>query len=96
MLSRNAAVVGTFVTLNTWPIISLRFFLVNTSLIYPAASGTTSLNSTRPAVVWIILYTNSPFSLNEKPLNNIKNKIITESFKQKLSSSLLDESNLED
>jgi hypothetical protein len=39
---------------------------------------------------------NSPFSLNEKPLNNIKNKIITESFKQKLSSSLLDESNLED
>ena len=63
MLSRNAAVVGTSVTLNTCPIISLRFFLVNTSLIYPAASGTTSLNSTRPAVVWIILYTNSPFSL---------------------------------
>lgn len=39
---------------------------------------------------------NSPLSLNEKPLNNIKNKIITESFKQKFSSSLLDESNLED
>ena len=51
MLSRKAAVVGTLVTARILPIISRKFFLVNTSLIYPAASGTTSLNNTRPAVV---------------------------------------------
>ena len=41
--SKKAAVSGTLVTFKISPIISLKDFLVNTSLIYPAAAGTFSL-----------------------------------------------------
>ena len=54
ILSKNSAVSGTLVTFKISPIISLRFFLVKTTLKKPACSGTTSLNKTRPTVVSII------------------------------------------
>ena len=63
ILSRNSAVSGTLVTLRISPIISRRFFFVNTILKKPAFSGTTSLNKTLPTVVSIILYSNSLISL---------------------------------
>ncbi len=55
ILSKNSAVSGTLVTFRMSPIISRKFFLVRTTLKYPAASGTTSLNNTRPTVVSMIL-----------------------------------------
>ena len=54
ILSKKSAVSGTLVTLSISPIISRRFFLVKTTLKKPAASGTTSLNNTRPTVVSMI------------------------------------------
>ena len=60
--SKKLPVVGMSVAFKTPPIIPLKFFLVNTSLIYPAAGGTTSLNKTLPTVVAIILVTGAPFS----------------------------------
>ena len=50
ILSKNSAVSGTLVTFKISPMISRKFFLVNTTLKNPAASGTTSLNNTRPTV----------------------------------------------
>ena len=55
ILSKKSAVSGTLVAFKMLWIISLKAFLVKTSLIYPAASGTTSLNNTLPTVVSIIL-----------------------------------------
>ena len=54
ILSKNSAVSGTDVTWRICPIISLRFFLVRTSLKKPALSGTTSLKKILPGVVSII------------------------------------------
>ena len=54
ILSKNSAVSGTLVIFKIFPIISLSDFLVRTSLIKPAFSGTTWLNKTLPTVVSII------------------------------------------
>ena len=55
ILSKNSAVSGTLVNFKILPIISRRDFLVKTSFINPAFSGTTWLNNTLPTVVSIIL-----------------------------------------
>ena len=69
--SRKAAVSGTLVTFKILPMISRNDFLFNTWLIYPAASGTFSLKSTRPTVVSMIWFTNSPSSLKSLVLTLI-------------------------
>ena len=61
ILSRNSAVSGTLVNFKILPIISLKDFFVRTWFMYPAFSGTTSLNKTLPTVVSINLISNSSF-----------------------------------
>ena len=71
ILSRNSAVSGTLVFLRILPIIPRRAFLLRTLLIYPAFSGTTSLNRTLPTVVSISLVSNSPESFKSLTLTLI-------------------------
>ena len=54
ILSKKSAVSGTLVSFNIFPMISLKFFFVKTSLKKPAFFGTTSLKRTLPTVVSII------------------------------------------
>ena len=71
ILSRNSAVSGILVNFKILPMIPLKDFLLRTWLIKPAFSGTTSLNKTRPTVVWIILYSISPCSFKSLVLTLI-------------------------
>ena len=71
ILSKNSPVVGISVTFKILPIIPRKDFLVNTSLIYPAFAGTTSLNNTLPTVVLIIFRTCCPFLSTSKVLTLI-------------------------